>query len=174
MIKKIDKIISTISTAGAYVSCVLISAIMFLICIDVFLRKVFRFSIAGSYEIVECLLMLVVFTAFAMAQTRKGHIHVTVFISKFPRIPQTIINGILGLISFVAAFFCAYALWYQAMYSMNIHTVTSVLYMPLYPFYFVSSVCVYIFAVTLLWDAIKSLMAVKNDETYKEMRKGWD
>ena len=81
MVKKLDKIVSGISGGVGIVAYVCIVAITLLMTVDVLMRKLFDAAIVGSYEIVERLLLLLVFSAFAYAQTNKAHIHVTMFAS---------------------------------------------------------------------------------------------
>ena len=174
MIKKIDKIIARISGGIGSVTYVAFVGIMFTISVDVIMRKVFQFSIPGSYEIVERMLLLLVFAAFAYGQTNRAHIHVTLFIKLFPKLIRMALFGVLGLLSTATAIFCGYAVWLQGDYSLRAKTVTAVLYIPLYPFFYIASVCMYAFALTLLWDAIKSFIGVVNDEVAKDLQSTWD
>ena len=174
MIKKIDKILGRVSAGISSVTYVAFIGIMITISVDVTLRKAFQFSIPGSYEIVERMLLLLVFAAFAYTQTNKGHIHVTLFIRLFPRWFRMPLFGILGLLSAATAFFCAYAVWLQADHSVSSRTVTAVLHIPLYPFFYIASLCMYVFAFTLLWDALKSFIGLVNDEVAKDIQSSWN
>ena len=170
MIKKIDKFLSVVSNWFMWVSYVGIVAIMVLIVIDVAMRRFLQAGIAGSYEIVERMLMIMIFAAFAYTQTQRGHIHVTLFLGKFPRVVGMIVFGLLGLLTTTAAVFCAYSLMVQGDYSLAAGTHTSVVKIPLYPFFYISAVLAYLFALTLLWDSIKCFIAIKNKELSDDIR----
>lgn len=174
MVKKIDKVISGITGAICYVSIAAIVLTMLLTVIDVLTRKLMRTGIVGSYELTERLLLVMIFAAFAYTQTKKGHVHVTLFLSKFPKSLGVFIFGILGLLSTGAAVFCAYAITEQGKYSLTAGTLTAVLHIPLYPFYYIAAFCMYVFAITLLWDAIKCFIGLKNDEVCTEIRSSWE
>ena len=174
MVKKIDKIIAYIAGGISSVTYVAFIGIMFTISVDVTMRKVFQFSIPGSYELVERMLLLLVFAAFAYTQTNRGHIHVTLFIRLFPKWLRMSLFGVLGLVSAVTAVICGYAVWIQANYSVSSRTVTAVLLIPLYPFFYVASLCMYAFAFTLLWDAIKSFIGIANDEVAEDIQSTWN
>ena len=174
MLKKIDVVVSRITSAICYVSYVAIVAIMLLTVADVFMRKVLLRGILGSYELVERMLLIMIFAAFAFAQTQRGHVHVTLFITKFPRVIRMLIFGILGLLSTGTAVFCGIALIEQVKFSFTARTVSPVLLIPLYPFFAIAMVCMFVFAITLFWDTIKSFAGIKSDELAADIQKSWD
>ena len=175
MIKKVDKIIYGVANAYAAISYVLVIAIILLIAVDVSIRTFGGSgSIKGSYEIVERMLLVLVFAAYASTQARKGHVHVTMFLAKFPRIIRMPLFGILGLVSTAACFICAKALMEQTGFSLEAGTHTAILAIPLYPFFFVSSISMFLFSVVLLWDSFKSFVAIKNDAIEKEIVDVWN
>ena len=174
MIKKIDKIIAGISRGISIVTYVAFIGVMAIIAIDVIGRKVFQTGIIGSYEIVERMLLILIFGAFAYAQTARGHIHVTLFISKMPKAFGTGLFGVLGLLSAGTAVFCGYATLIQGGFSFYTKTTTSVLQIPLFPFFYIATFCMFVFALTLFWDAIKSLIGTRNEEAAENIRSSWD
>ena len=173
MIKKTDKIVTKISNTIGLVSYVALVIMMLLITVDVLMRKIFLITVVGSYEIVQLMLLLLVFAAFAYAQTNRSHIHVTMFIAMMPRPISMMLFGLWGILSTCAAILCGYALILQASYSHAAGTWTPVLYIPLYPFHYIAAFCMFIFALTLLWDAIKSFAGVVNEEVAKDINSSW-
>ena len=174
MVKKLDKIVSGISGTVSIVSYVCLVGIMLLMTVDVFMRKLFDAAIVGSYEIVERLLLLLVFAAFAYAQTNKAHIHVTMFVSKLPRGISLGVFGFWNLISTATAIVCGYALCLQGAYALEAGTWTPVLYIPLFPFFYIAAVGMFIFALTLLWDTAKCFIGIGDKEVGDEIRSHWD
>lgn len=172
-VKKVDKVINTISNTVAIVSYIALVGIMVLITVDVLLRKIIQVTVVGSYEIVQLMLLLLVFGAFAYAQTNRSHIHVTMFIAMMPRQISMVLFGLWGVLSTGTAVLCGYALILQGFYAQSAGTWTPVLYIPLYPFNYIAAFCMFIFALTLLWDTIKSFIGVVNEEVAKDISSSW-
>lgn len=172
--KTIDTIIKKIASILSIVGFASLIIIMFLITIDVLMRKIIDVAIPGSYEIVERLLLLLVFASFAYGQTNRSHIHVTMFVSKFPRPVGMALFGIFSLLSFIGCALMAYALVLQGQYAFTAGTWTPVLQIPLYPFFYIAAVCSAVFAITILWDAIKSLVGIGSKEWADDIASTWD
>lgn len=87
-------IMDTITTSGMVLLLVIgasifgsflgIVCMMLHIAADVLLRKFSSNVIVGSYEMVQYLLMTVIFASFPYAQTMKKHVRVTIFLAKLP------------------------------------------------------------------------------------------
>jgi TRAP-type C4-dicarboxylate transport system permease small subunit len=67
----------------------------------------------------------------------------------------------------------AYGAVLQAQTSMSSNYITSVLNIPLYPFYWLEFVCMLVFAVTLLYDGVKNLIAMFDKRVAEEVKAGW-
>lgn len=173
MMKKIDKGISLLTGIVSTVSYIGFLAVMAVIAIDVVMRKMFGNGITGAYEIVQYVLMCGVFASFAYCQSLRGHVHVTMFISKLPAKPRFLVYGLTGLLSTIAAIALTYAASVQANYSFTAGTKTGVLGIPLYPFFWVECFCMAIFAITLFWDVVKSIMAMWNQEAAEDIQSSW-
>ncbi len=76
------------------------------------------------------------------------------------------------LSAFIAAV-TAYAAYKQALHAIAKHLITASLFIPLYPFYYVEMVGMAIFALVLIFDAVKNIIAVFNDEYAKEIQSEW-
>lgn len=173
MIKKIDKISLALTSVVSIVSYIGFLAVMLLIVVDVLLRKIMDSGVTGAYEMVERLLMVAVFASFAYTQSKQGHVHVTMFISKLPNAVRFVLVGLTGILSSGAAFLLAYAAVLQANSSLALGTKTGVLGIALYPFFWVEAVCMAVFGVALLWDVVKSFVAIKNKEVAQEIQSHW-
>ncbi len=62
-------------------------------------RYLFSAPITGVFEVTEFSMACLVFCALAYTQTRKGHVAVDIFVSRFPRKGQRIIDIITHLLS---------------------------------------------------------------------------
>lgn len=173
MIKKVDKVVHGITGIVSIASYVGFLAIMGIIVVDVVLRKLTSSGITGSYELVERVLMFAVFASFAYTQSLQGHVHVTMFVSKFPAKLRFVVLGLTGLLSAFAAFLLAYAAVVQANDALRKSTMTGVLGIPLFPFFWIEAVCMAAFGLALLWDVVRSFAAIGNQEVAEEIQANW-
>ena len=162
MINKATFAVSLVSYAG-------VLAIMLLNVADVFMTKSFTKPIQGSYEITEVLLLCTVMASFAYAQSQKAHINMGMVLKRFPRplaLALLFVHGAYCLRPRPAPWATPPSCRPNPQWRRN--AVTSVLEIPLYPFYYVEAVAMFFFAVVLLYDAVLAVMAIRNDK-YAEM-----
>ncbi len=172
MLKKIDRAFSGLCGVFGVISVLCIVGVIVLITVDVVIRK-FGGNVKGAYEITERLLMCSVFSGLAYTESKRGHICVTMLLGAFPRAVRFVIFGLMQLASSAMSFYVAYAAYSQTLVSMKTKTCTTVLQIPLYPFYAVESVCMVLFGLALLWAAVKSFAAIRNDALAEEIQGSW-
>ena len=153
--------VSLVSFAG-------VLAIMLLNVGDVLSTKFFTKPMTGAYEITEVLLLLTVMASFAYAQSQKAHINMGLIIKRFPTSVGLVVYAFMGVLSAATAGAVGYAAILQAQSAMQRNMVTSVLEIPLYPFYYVEAIAMFLFALVLLYDAVFAAVAVRNKK-YEEM-----
>ncbi len=158
--KKVYAVAEKICSVLAFVSYAAFIAAMFLTVTDVVMRKLFNRAIYGSYELTELLMVCLVFAALAYAQTQKAYTRVTMFIRIFPHYPKMIIYSINEFLTFVIGAAATYAAYLQAGYALKKHLTTANLYIPLYPFYIIETICLAVFTIVLLLDAIYTIMGI--------------
>lgn len=161
--KKIGNVVGIITKAVCYISFAGVLAILLLNVADVVLAKTYK-PILGAYEITQRLLLCTVFASFAYAQTKKTHINMTILIVHFPRVLRFILFTIVSLLSVLAAGVLAYAAFYQGGVSLDAGTATEVLYIPLYPFFFVEALAMAAFTIVLLYDAVMSFISIFKED----------
>jgi TRAP-type C4-dicarboxylate transport system permease small subunit len=157
---KIGKIVERTTLVVSLVSYFGIVAIMLLNVADVLMTKLFVRPITGAYEITECLLLCTVIGSFAYAQSKKSHINMTLVIKFFPRVLRYFIFGLMGLLSTGTAAAVGYAALLQASSALGKGTITSVLSIPLYPFYYIEALAMLVFALALFYDTILAFIAI--------------
>jgi TRAP-type C4-dicarboxylate transport system permease small subunit len=166
--KIIDKLQKYLAGIGGVVSSCLMFGMMALIFVDVVGRFFLNKPIFGSYEIVQMLMALLVFYALPYSQYIKGLVRVDFIVNFFPNLPKKIIWALGDLISTVVCYALAFACFYHALKMLSVSgATTSVLLMPLYPFYYAASAGLLIFALILTVDMIHSFISIfrKDDET---------
>ncbi len=153
IINKATFVVSLVSYAGVVV-------IMLLNVADVLLTKLATKPIIGAYEITESLLLCTVFASFAYAQSKKAHINMTILINFFPKALKFLIYGLMGLLSAGIASVVGYAAVLQAASAIDKGTITSVLMIPMYPLYYIEAGAMFVFALSLLYDAVLAFIAM--------------
>jgi TRAP-type C4-dicarboxylate transport system permease small subunit len=169
-----DKVISRLAGGAGIVSCVGIFFIMIFIVLDVFLRFTFNSPIMGSYELVERGMFCAIFASFAYAQTEKAHIRIDLLLGKFPEKLHMFFDFFLGILSTGTAAIIAYAAVLQAQTAFSSSYTTSVLKISLYPFYWLEFACMSAFAITLLNDSVKNLIAIFNKQVAADVKASWN
>jgi TRAP-type C4-dicarboxylate transport system permease small subunit len=164
-----EELLGKLTTALSLVSYVGFFGIMALIVVDVFLRYAFSRPILGSYEIVERAVFCAIFGSFAYAQTQKSHINISMLVDLFPVKLKMFCLFATGLLSFTAAMLIAYAATILAGRALASNYTTAVLKISLYPFYWIEFLCMAVFGIVLLFDAIKYLLAIFNEDILKSV-----
>lgn len=173
MLHKIDKVIATIATGLATLSFLGCIAMVLLNIADIVMSKTIGTHVTGAYELTERLLMCTVFAAFAYAQVKKTHINMTIIVCHLPRALKFGIFGFMGCLSVFISVLLSRAAVLQALTSIRKGTVTDVLYIPLYPFFYFECVCMAIFAITLAWDVFLDFAAIKSDTAAEMVTRSW-
>lgn len=171
--KKIERGVGKFSKAICIVSFVGVIAIVLLNVMDVILAKSYK-PILGSYEITQRLLLCTIFASFAYAQTKKTHINMTIIIVHYPRVLRFILFTIMSILSVFIAGALAYAAFYQGGVSMETGTATEVLYIPLYPFFYVEAITMAAFTIVLAFDTVKSFIAIFREDFAEYVMADWN
>lgn len=167
-VRKLSAVSLKITRAVGIISFVCVLAMMLLNVADVFLTKLFKAPIVGTYELTQRLLMCAVFTAFAYGQSKKAHINMTIVIALFPRAIRFILFTLMSILSVFAAGAMTYAAGTQMGVAMSTGYMTEVLYIPLWPFYLVETIAMGIFTLALIYDTVLYAIAIFRDD-YAEM-----
>jgi len=112
---------------------IILLGMMFITMVDVILRYLLNYPIPGAYELVQLMLVLVVFFGLAYTATQKGHIVVEILFLVLPKTVQAIIaimTSILGIGIFIVAVVSVVQL---INVHVDSHAVSGVLEIPLYP-----------------------------------------
>ncbi|MDR2133133.1 MAG: TRAP transporter small permease [Clostridiales Family XIII bacterium] len=173
MMIKAGKIVGRVTFAVALVSYAGALLIMLLNVADVLLTKLLARPIIGAYEITEILLLCTVMASFAYGQSKKAHINMAMIVRRLPRIVKFSVFGVMGLLSTAAAAAVGYAAALQAESAIIKGVETNVLLIPMYPFYCVESVAMFVLALALLYDAALSFAAIKSAECEEAVTSAW-
>lgn len=156
-----------------YISIFTLVAVVLIIVIDVFMRFILGSTLRGAYEMVQYVLMLSIFSSFAYCQTERGHVHVTMLISLFPKKLRFILYALTTLLAGAGSFAVAYSAIKQGSVYLASNMTSGVLLMPLFPFYWVEGICMAVFGLALLWEVVKSTLAIWNPTIAEEIQSSW-
>lgn len=170
---RFGKTVNRFTLAVSLVSYAGVLAIMLLNVGDVFMTKFFIAPITGAYEITEVLLLCTVMASFAYAQSQKAHINMGMILKRLPRRVAFAVYSFMGILSSATAGAVGYAAVLQAQSAMDRNAVTSVLQIPLYPFYYVEAVAMFFLALVLLYDAVFAFIAIRSDKYAEMVKSSW-
>jgi TRAP-type C4-dicarboxylate transport system permease small subunit len=135
-----------------YVSAVVIGLLMMVVVADVCGRYFFNSPIMGASELACFLMIVIVFPALAWAALTEKHVKVDILVSRFPPRVQAIFSSVTLLI--VLGIFVIIT-WRSVLESMAVHNVTSLLRLPHAPFYWIMTVGLAVFCLSIVALVIK-------------------
>ena len=171
---KLKPFVDRLAKMIAAVSFIGIVIITLLTIVDVILSKAIKTPIPGSFEIVEKLMLVTVFSAFAYGQTQKTHINMTLLISRLPAKPRMTLFAIMSYLSVGISGILTYAAFVQMQNSIRMNYITAVLKIPFWPFYLAEGIAMVIFTLVLLYDAILSTIAIFRTNYMDIVTETWD
>jgi len=124
---------------------------------DVILRATLRTTFQASIELVEVLLVIVVFSGMAYCAVKKAHIRVDVLIDRFSSTARLAITACTDLMSVVVIFIISWRSAVMASVQYTQHFDTGLLGIPKWPFAAATCLFMGIFALTMLVNFIESL-----------------
>lgn len=135
----------------------ILAAMMFLTAADVTLRYVFNSPIPGSFELQEFMMGMLVAMGVGYCAFLKGHINVDIIFSRLPQKVQAVFNTFHYLIAS-----CLFALvcWQTVLEGLRLqsrHMTSSVLLLPVFPFYSVITFGCAVLCLTFLYNSLESL-----------------
>lgn len=156
-----------------YLGMILIAAMMCIMFVDSMLGLFANYRITGIYELVQCFLLIVVFTSWAYTQTVHGHIHVTMFINMMPQKLRFFCFTITSLLSVVTMAFGTVGVYRGIGEKIASHEITATLMIPIWPLFVIECVVFAAFALVLLGDTIKSAVAMFDKEMADDIQSTW-
>ncbi|MCG7335786.1 TRAP transporter small permease [Sporosarcina sp. ACRSM] len=162
LLKKLDNLLNKLSSLQLLISNALLIFMMLIISFDVIGRNFFNKPLAGTFEMTELSSALLVFFALAMTHRYKEHISIDFAVAKLPAKAKHLLDGIIELVIFITVVIMANQVLANAIRIMERKTTTSDLGWPIYPFYYVATFGLAIFALVALASAIQYFaLAVK-------------
>jgi TRAP-type C4-dicarboxylate transport system permease small subunit len=158
--------------AGSF-SAVIIFGMMALVTTDVLIRYIFNTGILGTYEVVQLAMAALVFFALPYAQYKKELVRVSFILVRLPRILRYVLWALGDVISTAVCYALSVAAFIHAGVLSQSIVRTSVLLIPMYPFYYLASLALLLFAIVLTCDLIKAGAAIFIPKYAEEVASHW-
>jgi len=139
-----------------------------LITSDVVLRYFFNRPIRGSYELVQFMLVLIVFLGLAYTQTKKGHVSITLVTTKLSSSRMSVVESATYLLCLIIFTLITWRCILQAEVLRTSGTSSDVLSIPNFPFMWVVLLGSALLCLIFLIDFIRSL-----DGVLKNCKQPW-
>ena len=173
MLIELYRYATKISRMFAVISGVGLLAVSAFMMVSIVMRYHFLSPILGDIEIVEVTLTVVVFSSFAYTQTEKGHIHVVMVLRLLPKKLRLVIFALNSFLVTAVSAAVVYGCIMQGNFVLRRRTVSAMLHLPLYPFYYFAAVCMAVFTAALLLDAIMAAAGIFSPKYAEHVQKSW-
>lgn len=157
---KFFKVVDRLAVLAGYIGVAFMVALMLMYLVDVFGRLFISRQIKGSFEVAQYFLCVISFAAYSYTQIRRGHIHVGFLINRFPRQTRYAIHGVNFILCALVCAITVYALWRQGSFASMTNRTTVVLLIPMAPLYYLNSVLMAIFTLTIVSDIFRCFLAL--------------
>jgi TRAP-type C4-dicarboxylate transport system permease small subunit len=156
----LDKVIEPAIRWTSMIAAAIMALLMFFIGIGVFFRYVFNLPILGDKELNEFMILIVVALSIGYCAMKKGHIIVDILFSRLSERSQAIFNIFHY---FIGSVIFALACWRTALEGMLVQSremTSAVLYIPVFPFFWVAAFGCALLCVVWLYISLQSLVQV--------------
>ena len=159
---KIRNAVSKFVSGVSYISMAVCFVMVFVVAIDVILRKVSgqTISIKGSNEFSSYFLIVITMLAIPVMQVKKGHVWVNMFVDMLPHKLRSFWMGLVLFVEAVIAAALCYGSVAQALSLIENGRASDVLNMPWWPFAFVCAFGFLEFFVLLIIDSAQSFIDI--------------
>ncbi|MGI5971287.1 MAG: TRAP transporter small permease [Oscillospiraceae bacterium] len=155
----LDKWIAKIARCFSYLGSAAIIITAFLAFAGIVSSKLFRFSIANVNELIDYLLIAVVYCCVADIQLGGGLIQVDIFYRKFPKALKKVIKlftSVAGMAIYAFAAYQAISL-FEKHYSLKTTAAASINSFVIWPFTLLYIIGSFMLAFALLWSILREI-----------------
>ncbi|MBW2094750.1 MAG: TRAP transporter large permease subunit [Deltaproteobacteria bacterium] len=160
---RLRMVIERLSNWCTMVGGVTLLGMMFLIVAEVALRSLVKMPIPGTIEMVQMMLIIVLFSGMGAIALRKEHIRVDILIDKFPSQARLIVTICADLVTLGIVAIIAWQSFVQSHYLRSSAYITGLLRLPTWPFAAATGLFVVIFSLGILVNLL---------DAYKELADG--
>ena len=170
LFQKIANVVHRISNVFAWIGTAALFIMMALTFFDVVGRYVFNSPIIGAMDIIEQLMVVLVFTVLGQVTINRIHIRADVLNPVLSVRNYCIISAISFGIAATAVALMAWQTGIEASkYVLNLSLTTGVILMPIAPFYVLTSLGLTLLFLEMVFDIARYLMEAKGTALPKEV-----
>jgi len=161
IVSALNKVVSLMSHYSAAVAGAAIALMMFLTGADVLLRYVFIRPIAGSIELTEFMMSVLVGFGLVCCAVEKGHVRVDMVLTHIPQNKRKYFDLIGYIIS--VGFYCliVWRVFLHAGNLLNSKLVSSTLFIPVYPFVYLLVIALVLLALVFFKNIFECFQETK-------------
>jgi TRAP-type C4-dicarboxylate transport system permease small subunit len=154
-IMRTQVVLHKISRWVSYAGMAMAIIMMLMVVVDVVMRFVLNKPILGSVELASYMLSIMAFTAIPFVESEEEHIVIPLLFDRFPKKVRLFVNTLVSVIGLGILVLIGLASYLLAAEYLHRGKVTQVLSIPLYPFVFIAALCISLYAIILIVNAIK-------------------
>jgi TRAP-type C4-dicarboxylate transport system permease small subunit len=148
--------INTTSLTMSVIATTIVMLMMVLVTADVLMRYFFSLPIRGSNELIESMMLIVVFLGLAYAQYNKENISISLLVDKLPQKAQAVIDSFAYVICLGVTILIAWAAIVRMGNLLDTGTYTPVLEIPIAILQCVLTFGCIMLCIVFLWDILHS------------------
>ena len=161
--RAIDRVVSTISAALAYVSAAMVIGMALVMFCDTILRYFFNSPIRGAQELVELAMCIFVYTGISLSIRKRGAITVPLIVERLSPLGRRIVNGLSNTLCSAMCAALSYRLFLTAIKELNrVGVGTSILKIPFGPFYLTAAICCVVITLENVILAVKDFAGISD------------
>jgi len=154
-IMKTHRVLNKISKWVSHIGMAMAIIMMLMVVVDVVMRFTLNKPILGSVELASYMLSIIAFTAIPFVESEEEHIVIPLLFDRFPKKVRLFVTTIVSVIGLGILVLIGLASYLLAIEYLHRGKVTQVLSIPLYPFVFIAALCISLYAMILILNAIK-------------------
>lgn len=158
MLHKLEKAIYRFAAKVSYVGQTVLMVMVLLVVVDVILRRFFNSPLPWSLEVIQVMLVIVVFFSVAYCGVQKAHVCIDVLTARIPQKARTIISIFTHILGITILIYMAWGGSISALARYHDNRVTGILPIPIYPFAFVVAFGCLLLALVLLVQLVSIIL----------------
>jgi len=159
-VRSLERFANPVSRLADSVGRIILALMVLLITLDVVLRYFFNRPIKGSYELVQFLLVLLVFLGLAYIQTKKGHVSVSLITAKLSPRQRSVVGSATYFLCLIIFSLISWRCILQAETLRVCGTSSDTLSIPNFPFMWLVAFGSVLLCLVFLIDFIRSINGV--------------
>jgi TRAP-type C4-dicarboxylate transport system permease small subunit len=138
------------------IGCIFFGIMAFVVIVNVIGRFFFQRPLKGTVELVEITMIIVAFFAIPYTARERGHVRVTLVVTRFSKRVQDIVRSIGYFLSAVIIGIITYQAIVETIYYMrHLKETTPILFIPLAPFRLIMALGCFMLCIQLLLDTVR-------------------